>query len=190
MRAGGNSILSKFDDVSSSDVVIDCGGYHGDWTEEMLKLYGCQVYVFEPVPDIFQHLSQKFEKNERVFLKRKGIGCEDKTVKISLLDNASSLFKSSQDGVDIDIIDVAAFLNKSEQGVACLKLNIEGSEYEVLERMAECDLFHKVRNIVVQFHESVPDWEKRYAAIQNLLRKEYDCVWSYGKVWQRWQLKE
>ena len=38
-----------------------------------------------------------------------------------------------------------------------MKINIEGGEYELLERLIAADLIRKIDDIQVQFHNFVPD---------------------------------
>ena len=49
-RAGGDRLLHEIP-ATSEDVVLDAGGYLGDWTAAIPVRYGCRCEILEPVPE-------------------------------------------------------------------------------------------------------------------------------------------
>jgi len=57
---GGDEILFKIEHINESDTVMVLGGFHGISTAEWSSRYNCNVHVYEPIPDFFEILVQKF----------------------------------------------------------------------------------------------------------------------------------
>ena len=60
-----------------------------------------------------------------------------------------------------------------------MKINIEGGEYDLLERMAEADLIRRVRYFLIQFHEWYGNANVRRWRIRRQLRASHTEVWNY-----------
>ena len=59
-RDGGNALLYDLP-VTTGSLVIDAGGYEGEWSAGMISRYGCRSQVFEPVPAFFEHCQTYFK---------------------------------------------------------------------------------------------------------------------------------
>ena len=59
---------------------------------------------------------------------------------------------------EIEIVDMQDWINRREiNKIALIKINIEGGEYELLDRLIETNLIEKIEDIQVQFHEMGTD---------------------------------
>jgi len=79
-------VLKKFDDdngkkriveyleLDENSLIIDVGGYIGDFTAEMSARYGCLIYVFEPIPAFARELRARFGKNKKINIQEIGLG--------------------------------------------------------------------------------------------------------------------
>ena len=76
---------------------------------------------------------------------------------------------------------------RAGDGVDLMKINIEGSEFPLLERMIDCDLLGEVRCFLIQFHEWHPGAYRRRRRIQRALAKTHTKVWDYPFIWEKWQ---
>jgi hypothetical protein len=93
--------------------------------------------------------------------------------------------------VDVTIVDVAgAFDELGLDRIDLLKLNIEGGEYDVLDRLHETGRLPRIDQILVQFHEWHPHAHRRRRAIRAALRDTHVEEWDYPWVWERWRLRE
>jgi hypothetical protein len=63
-------------------------------------------------------------------------------------------------------------------------------EYELLERVLECNLQAHLKNIQVQFHKIAPDSETRYEKIREKLLETHELTFDYPFVWQNFRLKD
>jgi FkbM family methyltransferase len=191
-RNGGQPQLFKNLPLRTDDLVIDGGGYQGAWTDEILCRYGCRSIIFEPMPLFAESLRNRYEYNGRVEVQEVGLSNKANRAKITLLNDGSSIFshRSSSNEIDVVMIDFGMFLReRGTKELACLKLNIEGGEYDVLEQLADMGLLKVVRCLLVQFHSIEPQSQARRHMIQQILRKTHDCQFDYPFVWERWDRK-
>lgn len=188
-RGGGQKQLYENLPLKTDDLVVDGGGYQGGWTDEMLCLYGCRSIIFEPVPLFAEFLRKRYAYNGRVEVFEAALANRAGLSPIAFSQDGSSIFSapSGADMFDVCLLDFCAFLQKRGIGeLACLKLNIEGGEYDVMEQFISLDLLNMVRCLLVQFHRIEPESEARRELIQKSLRKTHQCRFDYPFVWECW----
>lgn len=191
-RAGGNALV--FDaPVRTGDIVIDAGGFEGDWTAKMLVRYGCRSEIYEPVPEFADHCRQVFARNSLVKVHAAGVGGSTRLTSFHIAQDGTSEFINAgnqSQTLTTQILDIAQIINELDTDqIACLKLNIEGGEYEVLERLIETGQIARLRSLVIQFHRQPADYEARYQALQSQLATTHTCEWRYPMVWEKWLLQ-
>jgi FkbM family methyltransferase len=175
-------------DLTAQSVVLDIGGYRGEWAEEMVRRYNPYVHVFEPMPSFAQELARQFRSNPKLRVHCFGLGDSSEEKFISELENASSTYVSSDNMVVAkfrDISDVVQELGVTEVDLA--KINIEGGEYPLLARMIETGVVRLFRNLQIQFHDFVPGAEERYEAIRTALGETHSLTYHYRFVWENWR---
>lgn len=191
-RDGGNELL--FDvPVRPGEIVVDAGGYRGEWSMRMLARYGCRLVILEPIPAFVERLRNLFAANPSVTVRPAALGGRDGRIGFQVSADRSSAFISSggSEAHESDLLDVASLLRElGDEDVACLKLNIEGGEYDVLERLLETGLVRRCRSLLVQFHRQPEGWEARLAAIERRLAETHLRVWHYPMVWEKWQRRD
>lgn len=191
-RDGGNQLLFELP-VTTGSLVIDAGGYKGDWTAGMVSRYGCRSQVYEPVPEFADICKKYFKDNKLVEINMAALGGADRKTTFNLLDNGTSEFRGAATAHQIEAIvtDVArVFKNLAGTRVACLKLNIEGGEYEVLERMLDTNNVALCDSLLVQFHMQPAGFGNRYAQIVEALQQTHVQSWCYEMFWEKWVLKD
>jgi FkbM family methyltransferase len=190
-RSGGNQLLYERLPLSSSDWVIDAGGFEGDWSAEIMVRYGCRSLVFEPVPEFQERISQRLERNDRVVLVKKGIGGRTETIGMHLNGPGSRVLRSedrSEQQIVAEIQGVAEVFARPELAeIGCMKINIEGAEYELLDQILRLSLASRVRVLIIQFHQfGAADPLNRRERIQAGLARSHRKVFDYPFVWERW----
>lgn len=190
-RNGGNELLYRGLPVSSADIVLDVGGYAGEWTAELQARYGCSSVVFEPVPAFQRALRQRFGRNDRVTLVDAGLGAKAGRSSLWLAADGSSVVRrATGNATEVPIVGVAeAFAEFGGPGVACMKVNIEGAEYEVLEQILALGLQSRVRCFLIQFHDFAKGSRARRAAFQSRIADSHRCEFDYPFVWEKWTEK-
>lgn len=76
--------------------------------------------------------------------------------------------------------------------VDLMKINIEGGEYNLLEKMISSGLISKVDNLQIQFHDiKALDSENRMKKIWLALEKTHMVTWKFRPfVWENWKRSE
>jgi FkbM family methyltransferase len=191
-RAGGNDLLGALP-VTTDDVVIDAGGFEGDWAAAMLERFGCRVELFEPIPSFAEACRMRFAKNGRVRVHEAALGGSERTARFAIDSVASSEFTERGPGsVEARVVDIAGVTDRllaAHRDVACLKLNIEGGEYEVLERLAGRGALARCRSVLVQFHAQPNGWDERLRRARIELAKAHRCAWQFPMVWELWETR-
>lgn len=187
---GGEATLRYEYDLSPSSIVLDLGGYKGDWAAKIWASYQCRVEVFEPVPSFADAIRNRFSEIPQITVHCLGLGAEASTETIWVEGEASSSFKadSGKGSVNIQIVDIVDWLSEAGiEQIDLIKINIEGAEYSLLERMIAADLHTKCKDIQVQFHNFFPDAEERMLKIGASLSKTHHLTYDYKFVWQNWR---
>jgi FkbM family methyltransferase len=188
-RAGGNALLYDLP-VQTGDLVIDGGGYKGEWTAGMIKRYGCKSDIYEAIPAYARQCADYFSHNQLVRVHPQALGNTTRHTSFTLHDNGTSEYLGGGQSIDVQVLDIASiFANLQQTQISCLKLNIEGGEYDVLERMIQLHLPKRCDSLLLQFHRLPVDYKARYQIISEQLRQSHDCLWRYEFVWEKWQLK-
>ena len=186
-RAGGQTLLWERQPIDSSSLVWDVGGFRGDWCAEALWRYGCSVVVFEAIPEFASEIARRFGQNARVSVVPAALGREDGTLDFNLDRDGSSAFVGDGPRLVVPVADVARhFAERAGSGLACMKVNIEGGEYDLLERMLETGLTACVRSLLIQFHQVAKDSAARRDRVRAELARTHDEVFCFPFVWERW----
>lgn len=173
-------------DLKPDSIVIDIGGYKGDWAEAIISKYKCYIYIFEPVRSFYEYIYDRFSDNNKVFIYKFGLGPRTETVDIGVNNDASSLFIETSNIEKISIMACEIFLDKMPN-IDLIKINIEGGEYDLLNHLIKKDLISRLRNIQVQFHTFVPDCVDKRQAIRCELSKTHKLTYNYDFVWENWE---
>lgn len=187
-RNGGNELLYDLP-VTTGDLVVDAGGYKGEWTAAMISRYGCESEIFEPVPAYIDHCKRLFSKNKMVRVHPAALGGSSRIARFSFSADGTSEFKGEQHAniIEAPVIDVSQIFNQiTDKLVACLKLNIEGGEYEVLEKLLDTNQIILCKSLLIQFHPQVDNWELRLKNIEDSLQVTHAREWCYPMVWEKW----
>jgi FkbM family methyltransferase len=187
--------VMKFD-LGYSPIIFDVGGYKGEFTDRCLRKYTNPfIYVFEPAENYYKNLIDKFQRNVSVYIFNLGIS--DKEQSAYLYGENDEITMINEGKTTMDMRAVGCFKELDRIMYKCmvtkidlLKFNIEGAEYKVLEYLIRHDLLCCFKNILVQFHKNVPNYEKRRDAIQEKLSETHTQIFNYDFVFEGWQIKK
>jgi FkbM family methyltransferase len=174
------------------DVAVDCGANMGAVTGP-LALTGAQVHAYEPDPYAFAALQAAVGTMPNVTLHNAAVGIRAGRAELMRAANFDANPKGasvrstvvpggrqideSAGGIAVEMVDLPATLRAlaaAHGEIAFLKLDIEGAELEVLERMLEEDLFALVRLTVAETHEKkFRDLAPRFAALRRAIGARY-----------------
>jgi FkbM family methyltransferase len=186
--------------LKPGDLAVDCGANMGVVTER-LAATGADVVAFEPDPFAFKTLEQKFVNLPNVTLFNAAVGVGSGTVRLMRADNfgdnpeGASVKSTILDGgrridaenaVEVPLIDFPSWVAdqvKARGEVAFIKMDIEGAELDILEKMDAEQLFQNVRCLVAETHErKFKDLRDRYKALRDKVSESY----ALGKVNLDW----
>lgn len=176
--------------LNERSVVIDAGGYRGDWCENISIGYECNVFVLEPLKAYHDNIVKRFENNTKVLPINIALSSETKQSDICIGGDSSSIFIEGGNREVIQCVDVKDFFEDYKLDVIDLmKINIEGSEYDLLERIIELGLHKKIKNLQIQFHRFIEHCDVRREKIQEGLSETHKCTWNYEWIWENWEMK-
>jgi FkbM family methyltransferase len=186
---GWNEVLHKELSLSSKDVVCVFGAYLGDSIHEYRIRYNAKVIGLEPVSAFRKVLNDRFGEDASVNIL--GIGVSDRTesLVIDYSDDGTSFYREGSNSETIHCVDIVDLLDSFEQLTKVLEINIEGVEFRVLERLLDSVHANSVKVLIIQFHRFVEDSELLRAQIRKRLGQNYDEVFCYPFVWERWDLR-
>lgn len=186
----GETLRYKYK-LKNNSFVVDVGGYKGQWASDIYAMYNCNILIIEPVYEFALNIENRFKYNNKINILNIALGKNKRTDRISINNDGSSIFKKSIKYQQIRVEDVKTiFTSQNIKFVDLMKINIEGGEYELLNRMIECDLIAKIKNIQIQFHDFVPDAKIKMVQIHKQLKLTHRCTFQYKFVWENWQLIE
>lgn len=183
-------------DLNNNSVVIDLGGYHGLWVDEILKKNNPNIpniILVEPVPEFYNHLVTKYENNEKIKVMNVGVSTDNNETTKSLYlsnDGSSTNFGTNvKKTIQIKTLPIDKILSDNNiNQVDLLQINIEGDEYELMEYMIESGIVNKFKNIQIQFHLGINnDVERRVNIQKNLISNGFKNKFDYPFVWEAWK---
>lgn len=186
--------------LKPGDLAVDCGANMGVVTDQ-LAATGADVIAFEPDPFAFETLQQKFGDMPNVTLINAAVGIGSGTVRLMRADNfgenpeGASVKSTILDGgrridadnsVEVPLIDFPGWVREQVAArgeIAFVKMDIEGAELDILERMDAEHLFQNLRCLVAETHErKFKDLRDRYKALRDKVTETYPL----GKVNLDW----
>ena len=172
--------------LGRGDVCVDFGANVGEITVPLAET-GAIVHAFEPDPANFEALTAACSSFDNVVLHEHAVGAEAGEMKLfrSTLSNrnaklgstgstvmAANAIADAENTVDVTVIDAVAFLEtliEQHGRIAFLKMDIEGAELDLVEKLLETDLLKQIGLTVVETHRWLMQGQsKRYEAIEKI----------------------
>ena len=188
-------------DLPDGATVLDIGAFVGEWSERILRRteqaggHAVRIHAFEPEPNACRKLAAGVGRDPRVQLHPFGLAGRDRTAPLAVGGPGSSIFLDADTPgftgqVAIDLRDGAAALDAlGIDRVALAKVNIEGGEFELIDRLHETGWLARISVLLVQFHEFGPDAYRGRRRNRRQLAATHREVWSYPWVYERWDLR-
>jgi FkbM family methyltransferase len=130
--------------------IIEVGAFNGDDTLIYSQIQNSKVWCFEPVPELYEYLKYRFEKNNNVFVINKAISDFDGKAKFNIANKpdsfaSSSLYKLSQFGIkntpirfveeiEVDVIRMDTFIKEYNiDKIDYFHCDAQGNDFKVLK---------------------------------------------------------
>ena len=156
------------------NIYIDCGANLGQGFERLKSVYDLseyEIYMFDIIPTACKFLEQTYPHAKII---NKGIWSRNETRDIKI-ENATlkgvsgvgyesnvlqDTYKISNSGlhhswnvIKINCIDFSMFLSEfSVEDEIFVKMDIEGAEYEVMDRLIETGTLKYIKNLNIEWH--------------------------------------
>lgn len=177
--------------VKNGDIVFDIGANIGYFTLIFAKLVGNKgkVYAFEAEPQNFELLKKNVEINgyQNVILENVAVSKKNGKTELFLSEKNSGMHRiysshfCSDKSIQVNMIKLDDYLNniKFNDKISFIKMDVEGSEFGVLEGMEKTLKENEKLTIILEF---VPSCIKEYGAqpkdLLNFLRN-YGFIFSF-----------
>ena len=176
-------------DLTPDSTVIDVGAHMGSFSKAISERYHCNVIAFEPIAEFYQKAHSALERFPKVFIHHSGLGAKSRFENYHKQGDSTGMFAGSHDIEHCPVVSIDAAIH-GLLVVDLLKLNCEGGEYEILEHILSTGIAARFKNIQVQFHTVVYDWENRYRTIRDGLLKTHHLTFDAPMVWENYEIQE
>jgi FkbM family methyltransferase len=153
---------------------IDCGAHCGESILMARHKFGQYITTisFEPIPYFASELQKIYENNENTHIVNAAVWINDDVKKFyisteitdgsSLLGEKINDVKDENVYINIPCVDLSTWIkdNFTEDDYVILKLDIEGAEYEVLNKMIEDGSIKLIKELWGEWHENSINDEK------------------------------
>jgi FkbM family methyltransferase len=188
-QADGDGTMRLDYDLSADAIVLDVGGYEGQWASDIFGRFACRVEIFEPVPAYAERIAARFERNPSVTVHAFGISAQDERAHASLAgDSTSHVRHPSESAIAIELRSAATVFAELElERVDLMKLNIEGAEYDLLNHLIDTGLISRIVDLQVQFHDLGPGSREAMEVLRGRLAETHEPVFAFDFVWESWR---
>ena len=164
--------LVEFIGVKEGDVFIDLGSNLGQEVEPMAAL-GLEVHAFEPHPMLFSFLEKRHHDKKNVILHKAAASTTNGEANFYFKrdplepNGGASLVReknSPAGSTPVKCLDIASYINSLQSRVRILKIDVEGSEYELLQKLIDEDVIDKIDYILFEDHSGGlyrPQWANK-----------------------------
>lgn len=191
MKLNIRDIVRKQKPLTSDSLVIDCGGYIGKYSNEVLRRWNPHIIIFEPVPELYEFCKERFESYTNVEVLPYALGKETKKGTIYVNKDASSFYQKwarSDTAIEVDVIKLSDFIK--DKKVDLLAINCEGAEFEILQDLYDNNLLRSIDEILVQFHRVSETFDTDHPLMVSILEKTHRNVFEFvgpTAIWQIWR---
>jgi len=156
---------------SSGDIFIDCGANVGDVTDTFAHL-GMVVFAFEPNKTAYDILVKRYAEQKNVKCYMSAVSTYNGVGKLYLHEknevdpiafstgsslNSEKVNVSAEDYEEVGVVDLSEVIEKikkaSGKNIHILKIDIEGAECEVVEKLMDKNLLDDIEYVLIETHE-------------------------------------
>ena len=178
--------------LTADSIVLDVGLHKGTFAAEISRRYGCVVHGFEPVDSFREEALAKVSSYPKVHIHSFALGSVSvDAATISVHGDTSGFYGAPGEQTQAcRIVSLVEFLRERNiTRVDLLKLNVEGSEYDLVEHILRERLATRIVDLQVQWHPVVKDFQQRYDDLARRLRETHALTYREPWVWESWRLK-
>lgn len=157
-------------DTGPGDLCLDLGANIGEFTRRMAET-GADVISFEPDPGAYSVLEKSVLDLPNVTLIHKAAGHQNDTLMLHRSEKwssddpgahtkSSSLVNTDRTVNDanalmVEVVDIISFIDELDRDVRVIKMDIEGAEWAILNRLIDHQVLNRIDCIFVETHERI-----------------------------------
>ncbi len=183
--------------IDSNSNVVEFGGYKGRWSAAIAEKYNPNLFIYEPIGEFCEYLHHKLGDNPKVRIFNYGVSDKEETVEIYMREDSSSIHdvsleygpknrKSGRIEINLNPIDkVISDIGK----IDLCQMNIEGSEYDVLNSLFDSGKIQSINRIIIEFHFERDQVyvDKRKMIQDRFVKSGYRQIWNYDWAFECWE---
>ena len=130
--------------------------------------------------------SKQYNKKNNVKIYNFGLSNENKQAFLNHKEDQSYIGDNKIiKGEKVELKKLSEFVKKENiPKIDLININIEGSEYEVLDEIINSGLINNIDNLQIQFHKNIKNYRIKRKNIINRLSNTHNLLWSYKFVWE------
>lgn len=174
------------------DIVLDVGGHIGSYAILAHHLGAKEIHSFEPDPENCWLFNENTRLIDNIHLREYALTTDRRITRRSLYRtrnmSANSLF-ITRGRSEVEVHTWPMYLAYETIKPTALKLDCEGSEYDILE----AGLPHFVKKVICEFHFAKSHWRQRMLDLLPMFN-DWECLreakntgrnWHTIGIWQR-----
>ena len=169
-------------DLTPQSRVLDLGFHQGTFAARIAATHHCWIDAYEPVREWFEAGRALAIPGVSLWHGAVGAWRGNTTVRIHGA-MTGSFTEGEAEETPLHLIDSVI----GDDGCDLLKLNVEGAEFDILERMCKLKLVRSCRDIQVQFHTCAPDAERRWLWLRKALAATHHLTYDFPWCWENWR---
>lgn len=189
---GHNNFLYTYLDLKANSNVLIIGGYKGDHAHLINSIYGCNIYIYEPIKEYFKILKNRFVDDCNIHIFNSALSSDGRTLEMNLANDATHL--SSLGNLESRLIErvksipIDDVLTEFTSIFDLAVINIEGMEYEILPKLL-ANIEKLPRVLVFQRHNISGISREQDQHLDAQLGNNYVNIYKIEYIWERWQLR-
>jgi FkbM family methyltransferase len=176
--------------LTSDSLIVDVGGWTGEWAKRMYCLYSCNIDIYEPEPHNAELANLKFRGNPKVSIYQVAMSNQKGKMLLNGVGQGASLCENKLgDSIEVDVVKASDVFNERyPDKIDLLKINVEGAEYDIIPDLIENWGIEKATHIQIQFHKTAPNYESRRKDIEKKLLKTHRKIWGYDWIFDSYEV--
>ncbi|GAB4027557.1 MAG: hypothetical protein Fur0011_5940 [Candidatus Microgenomates bacterium] len=180
--------------LNEKSIVFDIGGYKGQWASDIYAKYHCTLYIFEPIKKYASFIKKRFSSHNNIHVLSMGASIKNHS-RFLYIDNEKSSTNIESEAAKskrtkVKMIDLCKYIKDNNiKHIDLMKINIEGDEYDLLNKIISTETVKCIDNLQVQFHRFIDDSVNKRRKIRKLLRKTHKQTYNYPFIWENWEIK-
>jgi N-acetylglucosaminyldiphosphoundecaprenol N-acetyl-beta-D-mannosaminyltransferase len=180
------SFLFRAPKLDDNAIIMDVGAYTGFFTEVLaLRNPEAKIMAYEPVSEFHDKAKLRLMNYPNVYLKKYGLAASRRSVQFHFEGDAtrSSAADGGQKAIVVEVQDI---FDEIKSDIDFMTMNIEGGEYEILERLITTGSIKSIKELQIQFHFYEKNHEDLYNIVTQNLAHTHKRVWVVDRLWEHW----